>query len=79
MFFQIAGDEITSDHFIEFLERLLKGIGRMVFLIIGHLRNAFVPPLEEWLTTRQDKIELLYSPTGKQDSPLVQLKSRKVS
>jgi transposase len=59
----IIDEAFNADRLIEFLEALIKEAGRKVFLILDNLRVHHSKPVKEWLSTRQDKIEIFYLPS----------------
>ena len=48
---------------IEFMESLVKDAGCKVFLILDNLRVHHSKPVKEWLSERQEQIEVFYLPS----------------
>lgn len=63
--FMIYTGTMNSERFIEFLEQLIKGTNKKVFLILDNLRVHHSKPVKEWLQKEEnkDKIELFFLPS----------------
>jgi len=59
----IIDEAFNADRLIEFLEALIKDVGRKVFLIPDNLRVHHSKPVKAWVAERKDKIELFYLPS----------------
>lgn len=60
--FEIVEGRINSERFIAFLDKLIEGAGRKVFLIVDNLRVHHAKVVHEWLEPRAARIELFYLP-----------------
>ena len=60
--FMSYSQAMTASLFIDFLERLLRETDRKVFLITDRLRAHQAALVEDWLSARQDRIELFFLP-----------------
>lgn len=59
----IYRDNLNSEVFIRFLDRLAKDSGRKVLLIVDNLRVHHSAPVKEWLAENTHRIELRYLPS----------------
>ena len=59
----IYRDNLNSDVFIRFLDRLARDSGRKVILIVDNLRVHHSAPVKEWLAQNTHRIELKYLPS----------------
>lgn len=59
----IIDETFNTDKLIEFLEALIKGAGKKVFLILDNLRIHHSKPVKTWAAVRQNRIELFYLPS----------------
>jgi len=53
----------TADKLIEFLQALINGAGKKVFLILDNLRVHHSKLVKAWVLEREDQIELFYLPS----------------
>src|SRR4051794_37464381 len=58
---------IKAPSLIRFLERLVRGAGRKVFLILDRLQVHRAGLVRAWLDGRQDQIEVFYLPAYSPD------------
>jgi len=63
----IVEGAVNSDRFIEFLNRIILGAERKVFLILDNLRVHHSKLVKEWLEGKKDRIELFYLPSYSPD------------
>jgi transposase len=63
--FMIYSGTMNSGRFIEFLEQLIKGAPKKIYLILDNLRVHHSKPVKEWLEKDEikDKIELFFLPS----------------
>lgn len=63
--FMIYSGTMNSDRFIEFMEQLIKGASRKIYLILDNLRVHHSKPVKEWVAKKEvkDKIELFFLPS----------------
>ena len=52
---------------IRFLERLIKGSGKKIFLILDNLKVHHSNKVKEWATARSERIELFFLPAYSPD------------
>jgi transposase len=60
--FMLYNENLSSDVFILFLERLILDADRKVFLILDNLRVHKSKVVSEWILKRKDQIELYFLP-----------------
>lgn len=63
MRFMLFEESFTSDIFLKFLKRLIKGSPIKIFLILDNLRVHHAKILKPWLEKNKDKIELFFLPS----------------
>ena len=63
----IVDDAFNSDKLIEFLDALIKGADKKIFLILDNLRVHHSKPVKAWLAPRTDRIEVFYLPSYSPD------------
>jgi len=61
--FMIYSGIMNSDRFIEFMEQLIKGKNRKIFLILDNLRVHHSKIVKEWVEQNIESIELFYLPS----------------
>ena len=63
--FMVYSGTMNSERFIGFLEQLIKGATKKIYLILDNLRVPHSKPVNEWLEGEgiKDKIELFYLPS----------------
>lgn len=63
--FMVYSGTMNSDKFIEFLEQLIKGAWKKIYLILDNLRVHHSKPVKEWLQKEEvrDSIELFFLPS----------------
>ncbi len=59
----IIDDAFNAERFIEFLNALIKDVGRKVFLIVDNLRVHHAKPVKAWLEQHTEQIEVFYLPS----------------
>lgn len=59
----IIDEAFNSDKLIEFMEVLIKDVGKKVFLILDNLRVYHSKPVKAWLAERPERIEVFYLPS----------------
>lgn len=62
MRFMLYEETLTVSVFIKFLDRLIKGSNRKVFVILDNLKVHHAKKVQEWVNQRKDKIELFFLP-----------------
>ena len=62
MRFMIYKDTMNAKTFIVFLQRLIKGASRKIFLIVDNLSVHHSKTVKEWIKKHIDKIEIFYLP-----------------
>lgn len=60
--FMIYADMMNSDRFISFLQQLIKGREKKIFLIVDNLRVHHSKLVKAWVAEHLDRIELFYLP-----------------
>lgn len=60
--FMFYEDSMNATIFITFLERLIKGADRKIFLIVDNLKAHHAVLVKEWLEKHKSKIEIFYLP-----------------
>jgi transposase len=60
--FMIFDGALNADLFLSFLQRLIKGAPRKVFLIVDNLRVHRAKLVTDWVRANSDRIELFYLP-----------------
>ena len=60
--FEIVEGSIHAERFIAFLEKLITGAPRKVFLVVDNLRVHHAKVVSAWLADKQDRIELVFLP-----------------
>ena len=53
----------TSDILIDFMDRLIKGAPKKIFLILDNLRVHHSKPVKAWLAKHSDQIEVFHLPS----------------
>jgi len=61
--FMVYRDTMTAQTMIRFMRRLVKDVGRKVFLIVDNLRVHHSKLVREWLEEHRKKIEVFYLPS----------------
>lgn len=61
--FMVYRDTMTAQTMIRFMRRLIKDVGRKVFLIVDNLRVHHSKLVREWLEERRKQIEVFYLPS----------------
>lgn len=61
--FMVYRDTMTAQTMIRFMRRLLKDVGRKVFLIVDNLRVHHSKLVREWLEEHREQIEVFYLPS----------------
>ena len=61
--FMIYNDRMNSDTLIKFLQRLIKGADRKVFLILDNLKVHHSYKVRDWLAEHIDEIEVFFLPS----------------
>lgn len=61
--FMIYNDTMNSELFVRFLEQLIKGKERKIFLILDNLKVHHSQPVKDWVELHKDKIELFFLPS----------------
>jgi len=65
--FMIYSGTMNSDRLIEFMEQLIKGSEKKIFLILDNLRVHHSKPVKEWLEEQESKIEVFFLPSYSPD------------
>ena len=65
--FMLYEERMTADVLIRFLERLLRGAERKIFLILDNLKVHHANKVKEWVEARQQQLELFFLPTYSPD------------
>ena len=60
--FRIVEGSINTDRFIEFLDALIEGAKRKIFLVVDNLRVHHAKRVSAWLADKTDRIELVFLP-----------------
>ena len=60
--FMFYRDSMTQQKFIEFMERLIKGVSQKIFFIVDNLKVHHGQLVKDWLAKKTDKIEIFYLP-----------------
>lgn len=60
--FMLYEERFTAKMMIRFLERLLRGLDKKVFLVLDNLRVHHANKVRDWVVKRQEKIELFFLP-----------------
>lgn len=60
--FQIVEGSINALRFIDFLSHLVEGAAQKIFLVVDNLRVHHAKVVSEWLSDKQDRIELVFLP-----------------
>ena len=60
--FRIVEGSINTDRFIEFLDALIEGAKRKIFLVVDNLRVHHAKRVSAWLAEKTDRIELVFLP-----------------
>lgn len=63
LFFMFYTDKMNQANLQEFIERLIKTVGRKVFLILDNLNVHHGKELEKWLLTHKNEIEVFFLPS----------------
>jgi len=58
--FMVYENKMDSGTMIKFMERLIKGVDRKVFLILDNLKVHHNPVIKEWLAEHKDRIEVFF-------------------
>ena len=61
--FMVYRDTMTAQTMIRFMRRLIKDVGRTVFLIVDNLRVHHSKRVREWLEEHRKQIEVFYLPS----------------
>lgn len=61
--FMVYRDTMTAQTMIRFMRRLIKDVGRKVFLIVDNLRVHHSKLVREWLEKHRKQIEVFYLPS----------------
>lgn len=61
--FIVYKDKMNSDTMIKFMERLIKGLERKVFLILDNLKVHHSYIVRDWLEVHKDQIEVFFLPS----------------
>lgn len=61
--FMIYSENMNADKFIEFMQLLIKGSTKKIFLILDNLKVHHSKIVKEWLSKHTDKIEVFYLPS----------------
>ena len=61
--FMVYRDTMTAQTMIRFMRRLVKDVGRKVFLIVDNLRVHHSKLVREWLEEHREQIEVFYLPS----------------
>ena len=61
--FMIYDEKFTARVFIRFLQQLLKGAEKKLYLILDNLRVHHAKVVKEWLKDKHEKIELFFLPS----------------
>lgn len=61
--FSIFDGSMNADILIEFCKRLIKSVGRKVYLILDNLRVHHAKVFKGWLEAHRDEIEVFYLPS----------------
>ena len=60
--FMLSDQSFNSERLIEFLERLIKDVGRKIYLILDNLRAHHSNATSEWVEQHKDQIQLFFLP-----------------
>lgn len=60
--FQIVEGSINTAQFLAFLARLIEGATRKIFLVVDNLRVHHAKQVSEWMSDKQERIELVFLP-----------------
>jgi transposase len=60
--FMLFEENFTSKVFLAFLNRLIKGSKKKIFLIVDNIKVHHAKGVQEWRETNKDKIELFFLP-----------------
>lgn len=61
--FMVYGEKLTSQVLIAFMQRLIKGRDKKIYLILDNLRVHHSKKVKEWLAGHGDQIEVHYLPS----------------
>lgn len=61
--FMIYTTSMNSERLVEFIEQLLKGKTRKIYLILDNLRVHHSKIIKEWLSENESRIEIFYLPS----------------
>ena len=62
-YWMIINEAFNADRLIEFMESIVKDVGRKVFLVMDNLKVHHCKPVKEWLEEHKDQIEVFYLPS----------------
>lgn len=62
-YWMIISEAFNADRLIEFMESIVKDVGRKVFLVMDNLKVHHCKPVKEWLEEHKDQIEVFYLPS----------------
>ena len=61
--FMVYDNNMNAKTLIKFMNRLIKGSERKIYLILDNLRTHHSKPVKEWLEANLTKIEVFYLPS----------------
>lgn len=62
-YWMVIDGVFNADRLIEFMESIIKDLGRKVFLILDNLKVHHSKPVQKWLEGHKDRIEVFYLPS----------------
>lgn len=61
--FMLYDQAMNAKTFIKFVDRLIKGADRKIFLIVDNLRTHHSKPVKQWLEEHEQEIEVFFLPS----------------
>ncbi|MGG1951636.1 IS630 family transposase [Ralstonia solanacearum] len=63
MRWKIFDGALNADILIDFMQRLIRGAKKKIFLVLDNLRVHHAKPVKEWLQANKERIEVFYLPS----------------
>ncbi|WP_425220112.1 IS630 family transposase [Ralstonia solanacearum] len=63
MRWKIFDGALNADILIDFMQRLIRGAKKKIFLVLENLRVHHAKPVKEWLQANKERIEVFYLPS----------------
>lgn len=63
MRWKIFDGALNADILIDFMQRLIRGAKKKIFLVLDNLRVHHAKPVREWLQANKERIEVFYLPS----------------